>query len=160
MAWIEIPDGPGGEAGMVWTLRPELGEMVGGMIEGAYEQTILPAAERELARMRIAQINGCLLCAGYRPASVADAGITDEMYANVAEYAAYPDYTDRQRLAIEFAERYLTDHTSLDGEFFASLRRSFSDAEILDLSLCVGVYLAIGRTLAVLKVAQACPITV
>src|SRR2546421_447397 len=100
MAWIDIPDGNGGEAGMVWSLRPELGEMVSRMIEGAYEQTILPAAERELARMRIAQINGCLLCAGYRPASVADAGITADLYDNVADYATYPAYTTRQRLAI------------------------------------------------------------
>lgn len=160
MAWIEIPDGPGGEAAMIWSLRPELGAMVNIMIEGAYEHTIVPAAERELARMRIAQINGCLLCAGYRPASVVDAGITDEQYDNVADYATYPAYTDRQRLAIEYAERYLSDHESLGEEFFARLRRCFDDAEILDLTMCIGVYLAIGRTMAVLRVAQACPITV
>jgi AhpD family alkylhydroperoxidase len=160
VAWIEIPDGPGGEAAMIWSLRRDLGAMVNRMIEGAYEQTIVPAAERELARMRIAQINGCMLCAGYRPASVAAAGITDDLYDNVADYATYPAYTDRQRLAIEFAERYLSDHRSLGEEFFTRLRRAFDDAEILDLTMCIGVYLAIGRTLAVLRVAQACPITV
>jgi hypothetical protein len=80
MARLEIPDGPGGEAAMIWSLRPPLGGMVERMIKGAYQQSILPAEERELARMRIAQL---------------------ELYDHVAEFATYPGYTARQRLAIE-----------------------------------------------------------
>ena len=36
---------------MIWTLRPQLGDMVERMIRGAYQQSILPPDERELARM-------------------------------------------------------------------------------------------------------------
>ena len=54
MARLDVPDGAGGEAAMIWTLRPELGGMGERMIRGAYQQSILPAEERELARMRIA----------------------------------------------------------------------------------------------------------
>ena len=66
MARLNVPDGPGGEAAMIWSLRPELGGMVERMIRGAYQQSILPADERELARMRIAQINDCVACSGFR----------------------------------------------------------------------------------------------
>ena len=66
MARLEVPDGPGGEAAMIWTLRPQLGDMVERMIRGAYQQSILPADERELARMRIAQINDCIACSDFR----------------------------------------------------------------------------------------------
>lgn len=59
MARIEIPDGPGGEAAMVWTLRPEMAEAIGGLIDGVYKRSRLPAREREAARMRIAQLNEC-----------------------------------------------------------------------------------------------------
>ena len=158
MARLKVPDGPGGKAAMIWTLRPQLGSMVERMIRGAYQQSILPPDERELARMRIAQINDCVACADFRAPSVLDAGITPELYANVVDYASYPGYTPRQRLAIEYAERFANDHTSMDDAFFERLRKSFSDEEILDLTLCVAVFLGLGRSLTVLGVDQSCAI--
>ena len=161
MARLNVPDGPGGEAAMIWTLRPELGAMVERMIRGAYQDSILPADERELARMRIAQINDCVACSGFRAQSVLDAGArapAPELYDNVAAYASYPGYTLRQRLAIEFAERFANDHASMDDAFFERLRASFSDEEILDLTLCVAVFLGLGRSLTVLGVDQSCAI--
>ncbi|MCV7077630.1 carboxymuconolactone decarboxylase family protein [Mycobacterium szulgai] len=160
MSKLDVPDGPGGEAAMIWTLRPELGGMVERMIRGAYQQSILPADERELARMRIAQINDCAACSGFRAPSVLDVGVAPELYDHVAEYATYPGYQPRQRLAIEYAERFANDHASIDDSFIGRLRDLFSDAEILDLTLCVAVFLGLGRTLAVLGVDQSCAIDI
>lgn len=158
MARLDVPDGPGGEAAMIWTLQPQLGGMVERMIRGAYQQSILPAEERELARMRIAQINDCVACAGFRAPSVREAGVERQLYENVAAYATYPGYTPRQRVAIEYAERFATDHASIDDDFFGRLRGLFTDPEILDLTLCVAVFLGLGRSLAVLGVDQSCAI--
>ena len=160
MARLDVPDGPGGEAAMIWTLRPELGGMVERMIRGAYQDSILPADERELARMRIAEINDCVACSDFRAPSVLDAGIKPELYQNVAAYATYPGYTPRQRLAIEYAERFANEHPSIDDAFFGRLRGLFSDEEILDLTLCVAVFLGLGRSLTVLGVDQSCAIDV
>ena len=158
MARVNVPDGPGGDAAMIWTLRPELAGMVNRMIRGAYEQSTLPAAEREVARMRIAQLNDCSACAGFRAPSMRAAGVPDEHYEHVGEYATYPGYTERQRLAIEYAERFATAHDEIDDDFFNRLRGAFADDEILDLTLCVAVYLGLGRTLAVLGIDDACAI--
>lgn len=160
MARLNVPDGPGGEATMIWTLRPPLGGMVERMIRGAYQESILPAEERELARMRIAQINDCVACSGFRAPSVLDAGVASELYDNVADYATYPGYTSRQRLAIEYAERFATDHASIDDAFFGRMRRAFNDEELLDLTLCVAVFLGLGRALTVLGVDQSCAIDI
>jgi AhpD family alkylhydroperoxidase len=160
VARLDVPDGPGGEAAMIWTLRPQLGGMVERMIHGAYQQSILAADERELARMRIAQINDCVACSDFRAPSVLEEGVAPELYDNVAEYASYPGYTPRQRLAIEFAERFATDHASMGDAFFERLRAVFSDAEVLDLTLCVAVFLGLGRSLAVLGVDQSCAIDI
>ncbi|WP_375486646.1 carboxymuconolactone decarboxylase family protein [uncultured Mycobacterium sp.] len=160
MARIEVPDGPGGEAAMVWTLRPELGGMVQRMIKGSYQQSILPPEERELARMRIAQINDCIACSDFRAPSVLQAGLAPELYQHVAAYATYPGYTPRQRLAIEYAERFATDHPSIEDAFIARMRGLFTDAEILDLTLCIAVFLGLGRTLTVLGIDQSCAIDV
>lgn len=160
MARLDVPDGPGGEAAMIWTLRPELGGMVERMIRGAYQDSILPADERELARMRIAEINDCVACADFRAPSVLDAGIAPALYENVAAYATYPGYTPRQRLAIEYAERFANEHPSINDAFFERLRELFSDEEILDLTLCIAVFLGLGRSLTVLGIDQSCAIDV
>jgi alkylhydroperoxidase family enzyme len=161
MARLDVPDGPGGEAAMIWTLRPPLGDMVERMIRGAYQQSILPPDERELARMRIAQINDCVACSDFRAPSVLEAGSkapAPELYANVAAYATYPGYTPRQRLAIEYAERFAIDHGSIDDAFVERVREAFTDPEILDLTLCLAVFLGLGRSLTVLGVDQSCAI--
>ena len=145
---------------MIWTLRPELAGMVDRMIRGAYQQSILPAAERELARMRIAQLNDCDACSDFRAPSVREAGIPADLYHHVADYASYPGYTKRQRLAIEYAERFAAAHDQIGDELFERLRGAFSDEEILDLTLCISVYLGLGRTLAVLGVDQSCAIDI
>ncbi|EUA35709.1 carboxymuconolactone decarboxylase family protein [Mycobacterium xenopi 4042] len=145
---------------MVWTLRPQLADMVERMIKGAYQQSILPVEERELARMRIAQLNDCVACSGFRAPSVLEAGVAAELYENVADYPTYPGYTPRQRLAIEYAERFATDHASIADAFMDRMRELFTDAEILDLTLCVAVFLGLGRTLTVLGIDQSCAIDV
>ena len=59
MARIDIPEGEGGDAAQVWLLRPDMAGAVGKMVEAAYHRSRLPVRERELARMRIAQLNDC-----------------------------------------------------------------------------------------------------
>ena len=155
MARIDIPEGPGGDAAMVWTLRPEMAGMVGKMITTAYQASKLPAAEREVARMRIAQLNACGACATFRAPSVVEAGVTEDSYAHLDEWRDWPGYSDRQRLAIEYAERFAADHRGIDDELFDRLRIHFADDEILDLTLCLAVYLGLGRTLEVLHINEA-----
>jgi AhpD family alkylhydroperoxidase len=159
VARIDVPDGPGGDAAMVWTLRPEMAGMVDRMIATAYQRSILPAAEREVARMRIAQLNACDACATFRAPSVVEAGISNEMYEHVADWRTWPGYSARQRLAIEYAERFAADHRAIDDDMFRRLRAEFADDEILDLTLCC-VFVGLGRTLEVLQITDACDLDV
>ena len=57
MARIDVPDGDGLEAKRIWQLAPHLGAAMGAMGEAVYVQSSLPVREREVARMRIAQLN-------------------------------------------------------------------------------------------------------
>ncbi len=158
VARIEVPAGPGGDAAMVWSLRPDMAGMVDRMITTAYRRSMLPASEREVARMRIAQLNDCTACSTFRAPSVVADGVTEEHYEHLDEYATYPGYTERQRLAIEYAERFAADHRNIDDELFSRLRSHFGDDEILDLTLCCAVFVGLGRTLEVLQITDNCPI--
>jgi alkylhydroperoxidase family enzyme len=158
VARIDIPEGPGGDSAMVWTLRPEMAGMVNRMITTAYQRSKIPAIEREVARMRIAELNDCSACSTFRAPSVVEAGVPEEHYEHLSEYATWPGYSERQRLAIEYAERFAADHRNIDDELFARLRAHFADDEILDLTLCCAVFVGLGRTLEVLQVTDNCPI--
>ena len=127
---------------------------VGDMIDAVYHRSIVPADEREVARLRVAQLNDCSACSTARAQSVIDAGVDEDTYGHVDEWRTWPGYTERQRLAIEYAERFTVDHQAIDDDFFARLHTAYTDEEILDLTLCLAIWLGLGRTLAVLRVEQ------
>jgi alkylhydroperoxidase family enzyme len=102
----------------------------------------------------VAQFNDCSACSTARAQSMVDAGVTEDAYGHVDEWRTWPGYTDRQRLAIEFAERFAVDHQGIDDEFFERLHAHYSDEEILDLTLCLAIWLGLGRALSVLDVEQ------
>jgi alkylhydroperoxidase family enzyme len=154
MARIDIPPGEGGDEVRVWSMRPELGAAMGTMIDAAYHKSILPAREREAARMRIALLNGCTICQNFRARSFAEQGVTPELYAHVHDALERDDYTVREKLAIEFAERFALDHQGMDDELFTRLRAAFADDEILDLTICCATFLGLGRMLTVLGITQ------
>jgi len=157
MPRIDVPEGKADPEVRVWALRPEMGMGAGALSHAIYEQSIVPVRERELARMRIAQINGCVICQQWRSTPGAEGHVSEDDYAHVLEWRTHEGYSDRERLAVEYAERFALDHHSLDDDFYARMRAAtFTDAEILDLTVCIGGWLALGRTLHVLGLDDAC----
>jgi len=59
MARIEIPEGDGRESSRLWQLAPHMGEGLHALSSAVYEKSSLSIREREVARMRIAQLNEC-----------------------------------------------------------------------------------------------------
>jgi AhpD family alkylhydroperoxidase len=155
MARIELPEGDAPEIERAYWLRPEMGIAVGKLAKAVYDQSILPPREREAARMRIAELNGCGVCLGWRIPELAAAGVDEELYAHVSEWRDWSGYSERERLAIEYAERFATDHRSIDEAFMARMREHFSDAEVVDLGICVAQFLAFGRLTRVLDLDSA-----
>ena len=50
---------------------------------------------------------------------------------------------------MRFAEKVVTDFRSVDAPFKAELRAHFSDAEIAELGMMIGQYIALGRLLVI-----------
>jgi alkylhydroperoxidase family enzyme len=154
---LEIPNGNVAPEVAVWALRPEMGVGAASLSHAIYEQSILPVRERELARMRIALINGCAICQQWRSTPGAEGALSEDEYAQTERWRTAPSYSARERLAVEYAELFALDHHAIDEAFFARMRSAgFSDAEILDLTVCIGGWLALGRTLHVLGIDESC----
>jgi alkylhydroperoxidase family enzyme len=92
------------------------------------------------------------VCKDTRAEKGPEAGIDDGFYAEVSSWRTSEVLTPRERLAAEFAERFALDHHTMDDAFFDRMRDAYSDEELADLTLCCGMFLGLGRMLAVVGV--------
>ena len=82
--------------------------------------------------------------------------LSEELYAHVAEWATAPGYSDAERIALEFTEKFAVDHKHLDDEFFRRMHDHYSDEEILEIALSVGTWLSMGRVVQIMDVESSC----
>jgi len=152
VARISFPDRGFGEH-VDWALcRPKMAAGMGALSEAVYQNSKLPVREREAARWTIALINDCAVCRDTRARHGAAAGADEDFYAAVTTWRTSPSLSDRERLAAEFAERFAVDHVAMDDDFWGRLHAQYSDEELADLVMCCGMFLGLGRTMAVVGV--------
>lgn len=152
MARLSFPDRGMGEH-VDWALmRTDMAVGMGAFSEAVYTNSRLPLREREAARWTIALINDCVVCQDTRARDAAVHDVDEGFYGEVASWATSAVLSDRERLAAEFAQRFALDHQGMDDAFWARLHAAFADDELADLTMCCGMFLGLGRTLAVVGV--------
>jgi alkylhydroperoxidase family enzyme len=160
-------DVPGDRDPMIylWTERaPRLAGAAARFGNTVYYSSTLSPREFEVVRMRIAQINGCRVCQGFRATRDVvdrfdDASVPEELYEHVGD-PGWPGFSERERLAIEFTERFALDHLSMadDEAFWGRLHEHFTDDELVELACCAGAHLVNGRINRVFDVEGDCSI--
>ena len=155
MARIPLPDGDGPEVSRALMLRPGFAEAVGAM-EKAVGRSSLDWRLHELVRMRVAQINQCTVCLGWRNQVAFDAGVTEDLLGSVDRARETDGFTDAERVALEFTERFSTDSAGIDDDLLDRLGQHYDAGEIVELTLVVGKYVAMGRFMQVLGLDQTC----
>ncbi|UGT55740.1 carboxymuconolactone decarboxylase family protein [Nocardia asteroides] len=152
---IDIPEGKD-PIGYVWgEMVPGIGVAAAAFSLSVYEHSTLGLREFEAARLRIAQINGCLFCQDWR--TERDGQKVEAEFADaVTNWRTTDRFDERARLAAEYAERYATDHHNLDDAFWAKMFEHYSQAEVVELSMSIGSWLAFGRLNRVLGLDTVC----
>jgi alkylhydroperoxidase family enzyme len=84
-------------------------------------------------------------------------GVTEELLDRVHDWRTAAVFDQRERWALDFTERFVTDPGSIDDAFVAALHDHFDDAEIVDLAVCAAKYLGMGRVVKVLELDHVCP---
>ncbi len=145
----------------VWgEVVPKIGPAAATYSAAVYAHSTLSLREFESARARIAQVNHCMFCLDWR--TERDGEIVDEsLYGEVENWrdvGTSASLSDRERTAAEYAERFASDHLSLDTDedFWVRMHAAYTDAEIIELSMCIGSWIAFGRLNHVLGIDAAC----
>lgn len=152
---IDIPEGKDPIMYVWGEMVPGIGPAAAAFAQSVYDHGTLALREFEAARLRIAQINGCLFCQDWRTEK-AGQKVDDSFAEAVTEWRTTPDFDTRTRLAAEYAERYALDHHGLDDEFWSRMKAAYDDREIVELSMCLGSWIAFGRLNRVLGLDAAC----
>lgn len=155
MLVIDIPDDKDAITHVWGEMVPGIGRAASRFSAAVYADTTLGLREFEAARLRIAQINGCLFCLDWRTDRDGEK-VEDGFLAAVEEWRTTGKFDDRTRLAAEYAERYALDHHGLDDEFWTRMSAQYSQVEIVELSMSIGAWLAFGRLNHVLGLDQVC----
>lgn len=147
-----------------------------GFSHAVYRETALSLREFEAARMRTAQINGCMICQDFRAARDAERTFSvggetpqrlvtangpapdEAFYAGVESWRGSTLFSERERVALEFAERFAEEPKVLaaDEAFWQRAHAAFTDAEIVDLAHCVAAWMGLGRIAHVLGFDSVC----
>jgi len=178
MPRVHVPDAHAHDPlGYVWThYAAEISKAAAAYSLKVYELSKLSMREMEAARMRTAQINGCRLCislraardlAGHVERSGGDvlklnnrdnSAPDEEFYNQVANWKTSNVFSAREKLAIEYADRLGQAPQSMDEDevFWAQMHEHFSDEEIVDMTLSIGSWMALGRFAHVLHLDGMC----
>jgi alkylhydroperoxidase family enzyme len=152
---IDIPEDKDAIAYVWGEMVPGIGVSAAAFSLSVYEYSTLGLREFEAARLRIAQINGCLFCLDWR--TERDGQLVEEEFADaVTDWRATGAFDERTRLAAEYAERYALDPHGLDEEFWSRMKAHYSQVEIVELSMSIGAWLAFGRLNHVLGLDTVC----
>ncbi|KAA0943117.1 MULTISPECIES: carboxymuconolactone decarboxylase family protein [Streptomyces] len=152
---VDVPAGKDPIAYVWGEMVPGIGPAAADFSLAVYAHTTLALREFEAARLRIAQINGCLFCLDWR--TERDGHKVEEGFADaVARWRTTDALDGRARLAAEYAERYALDHHGLDEEFWERMTAHYSQAEIVELTMSLGSWLAFGRLNRVLGLDALC----
>lgn len=152
---VDIPEGKDPIMYVWGELVPGIGPAAAGFSQSVYEHGTLELRTFEAARLRTAQINGCLFCQDWRTERDG-VRVEDGFEDAVLGWRTSPALDERARLAAEYAERYALDHHGLDDGFWTRMKAAYTDREIVELSMCLGSWIAFGRLNRVLGLDEAC----
>jgi alkylhydroperoxidase family enzyme len=154
MARIELPPGDGLEVTRALTLAPHFADVVMGY-EKAVGRTTLDKRLHELVRYRVAQLNQCTVCLAFRW----DSGVNESVLAHVEQWQTSDEFSTAERAALSFTEQFCRHSAGIPDSLIAELEELLPPGQVVELTLVVGKYVAMGRFMQVLGLDQNCDLS-
>lgn len=92
----------------------------------------------ELIYLRVSLINGCFYCSQHHVASSKRVGLATEDWAAL-KAGDYSRYSDKERAALAYVEKLTRTPHDVNDADFDTLKKHFSDPEIVDLHVLTGL---------------------
>ena len=100
---------------------------------------------RRLVGHVVSKVAGCLYCQAHTLLGAHNFGVSDAKLADVWTYATSPLYSERERLALDFALAAAAQPNAVTDAQFVQLQQHWSDTEIVELLAVVSMFAFLNR---------------
>ncbi|WP_096669691.1 carboxymuconolactone decarboxylase family protein [Polaromonas sp. AET17H-212] len=100
---------------------------------------------RRLIGHVVSKVAGCLYCQAHTLLGAKNFGISEAKLADVWRYASSPLYSQRERLALDFALAAASQPNAVTDPQFAQLQQHWSDSEITEILGVVALFAFLNR---------------
>lgn len=109
------------------------------MLYGALDRRSSPIAPalRTLVTVRVSQINWCRFCVDVNAATALKRGVTEEKLLAIATFRDSALFSDREKIALAYAEAMTYTARSPSAEEFAGWREHFSEDAMIELTALI-----------------------
>ena len=123
------------DPGLLWGRVPTLFAAVA-LLYGAIDRKRSPIDQvlRSLVTVRVSQINWCHFCVDINSATLAARAGSMEKVERLEQWRESAIYTDKERVALEYAEAVTYSHQQISADLMARLKTFFSDDALVDLT--------------------------
>jgi len=148
---LDAVPGVAGKFNGVMAWRPELMQSFFTFYSQLWTEGVLDLRIKDLARMKIARTVGCRICQNTR-FKVAEGKTQESDYASIDD-VDNGDYTDAEKAALRYTEAFCIGAQHVTDGMVDDLRRHFSEAEIVELSILVAMVGGFGSINVALNIA-------
>jgi alkylhydroperoxidase family enzyme len=147
------PRVPSAVAGQPATLRtvlahcPELAAAFHRLYGTLWSEGIVSQDIKETARMRNARVTDCGFCKNVRFDGALAAGLDEGQVDLIRDGYEDSALSDDQKLVLRYTDAYLQDPSGLPADLATAMRERFSDAEIVELTLSLTMFLGMAKVL-------------
>jgi alkylhydroperoxidase family enzyme len=122
---------------LLYARRPTIFRGARAMWSGLDSSGLIDAKLISLINRRVAAINGCEFWQDLNAAVSSELGVSDEKILALEEYATSPLYDEKERAALEYAERMTITEEDVDDELFARLLGFFDEDALVELTAAI-----------------------
>lgn len=121
----------------LWSHSPQTLETYMGFSKSLVKGSLDPKL-REMAYLKTSVINGCAYCAEGHKGPARRAGVTEQQIQEIGNYSDSTAFSDLEKLVLRYAED-LTRTVRTGDDVMAELKKNLSEADIVELSVTVGM---------------------
>jgi uncharacterized peroxidase-related enzyme len=120
--------------------RPEIFRTATAHMQAVLNTGTLPTRLKELVVVRTSQINGTAYCLASHTAISLRLGTTPEQIEALKNWRESTLFSEAEKQALHLAEAMTTDSLHYSDEELASLRRFYSEGEVVELMAAIGLF--------------------
>jgi len=119
--------------------RPEIAQGVAGFLKPLLSDGALPGFYKELIAIRVAHLHNSVYAVRAHSISARQKGASGQQIETVANFETGP-FSEKEKLGFELADRLHRGPDAVDDAFYASVKSSFTDPELIELFLTAAAF--------------------